>query len=323
MTALIVRKSPGSEPASCVPRQLIALPVEAPSAAWAIAQGDALKLWINLPGSGTTFQARVDPAGAVTSHASLPWIVAGVAADEQTTLVTGADAGGRPIVATLRADGTPVWQHRIEGPPPLQWPVPALLPEPVIVWQRQANEVQIAKVSAAGVTDARRVAVGAPSPQIAVAGGSCWIGWLDRNGAFAKQITTDDGADNEPAHWSLPGADTLALGVDARGLCGAWSAGASGGFGYLEPRGGAILDRVALDLADAAPGTLRILGGRAALVWAQRVEVREPAAPRWKNALVAPGEPACRIEGLVHATAWWGDRVAVVGSTEIVVLQRT
>ena len=320
MTTLVVRESP----APWVPRQLIALPVEALSAAWAIAQRDSLRLWINLPGSGTAVQARIDPSGAVASDAPLPWILAGVAADEQTTLVTGADAGGHPIVAALSTSGEPAWQHRIEGPAPLQWPVPALLPEPVIVWQTRANEMQIAKVSAAGVTGVRRVAVGASTPQIAVAGGSCWIAQLDRSRAFARQITAHDGERNEPeAHWSLPGADTLALGMDARGLCAAWSAGASGGFGYLESGGGAVLDCVALDLADAVPGTLRILGGRAALVWAQRLDVLEPAPPCWKNALVAPGEPACRIEGLVHAIAWWQDRVALVGSTEILVLQRT
>lgn len=61
---------------------------------------------------------------------------------------------------------------------------------------------------------------------------------------------------------------------------------------------------------------------KAALAWAQRIDVLEPRPPCWKNALVAPGEPACRIEGLVHAIAWWEDRVAVVGSSEILVLQR-
>lgn len=319
MTALVVRESP----APWIPRQLIGLPVEATGAAWAIAQGDALNLWINLPASGTTVQARIDPGGVVSSLEPLPWILAGVASDEQMRLVTGADADGHPIVAALSAGGKPAWQHRIEGPAPLQWPVPVLLPEPVIVWQTQANEVRIAKVGAEGITGARRVTVNTASPQIAVAGGGCWLAWLDGSGVFAKQTTANDDERNEPeVRWSLPGADTLALGFDARGLCAAWSAGASGGFGYLEPRGGAILDRVALDLADAAPGALRIFGGDAALVWAQRLEVLEPAPPRWKNALVAPAEPACRIEGLVHAMAWWGDRVAVVGRTAILVLQR-
>jgi hypothetical protein len=321
MTSLIVRESPESAPASWVPGKLIALPVEATSAAWAVARGGSLRLWVNRPGSGTTLQARIDPTGAIASDSLLPWLLAGVAQDEQTTLVTGADAGGHPIVAALDAGGKPAWQHRIDGPAPLQWPVPALLPEPVIVWQTQANEVQIAKVGAGGVGGVRRVAVGAPSPQIAVAGNSGWIAWLDRGDVFAMQITAD-GERNEPeVRWFLPRADTFALGMDARGLCAAWSAGASGGFGYLEPRGGAVLDSVALDLADAAPGTLRILGGRAALVWAQRLDAREPAPPQWRNALSAPGKPACRIEGLVHSMAGWGDGVAVVGGSEILVLQ--
>jgi hypothetical protein len=114
---------------------------------------------------------------------------------------------------------------------------------------------------------------------------------------------------------------TFALGACRGVACLAW---ARGGSGFLARLGSSPVTEppASLDLRGAADGTLTLLGGPVPMVWAQRLESIEGEPARWRSVLGQPGESPLLIDGPVHAAAWWGDAVALVGTQEVMLLRR-
>jgi hypothetical protein len=113
----------------------------------------------------------------------------------------------------------------------------------------------------------------------------------------------------------------------AVGACGsdAWCVGWTGGteafFARVDPRQPAAAP-VALDRAAGAVGRLEVISGPHPLVWHQRSESVDTTEQRWTSSLVLPGHAPLTIDGLVHAVAWWGTLVAIVGSDDLQLLRR-
>lgn len=305
----------------------VALPMRVESAAWAVPVGNDLLVLVNQPGTSQTRQWRIrshDASGfdEFESHEllpPLPVVAAGAADCGQELLVTGADGRGKAIFLGATPPGQRAWQFEINGPTPIRWPVPGCAWQPVVVWQDAHGALEVAAASAAGLSGRRSIPVGGPPLEVAVGAGAVWAAWRTATAIEVVEIREHDSRSlRVPAAF----ASDVAIGADAVRACVAWTQADGAFFARLGAQAAPAEPAVSLDLGRARGGRLALIAGREALVWAQRAESSEHESPAWTSSLLLPGRPPLAIDGLVHAVAWWGDRVAVVGAAEIHFLQR-
>jgi hypothetical protein len=318
MASILFRAAEASAP-SLQPAGALALPVKVETAAWAVSIAGELRVLINHPGVTATTQLRVLPTHGLEPLPSLPIVVAGAADCGQDLLVTGADADGHPLALGVEASGKVAWQSLINGPTPTRWPVPGCVPHPVVVWQTAQDKLEVARCGPGGITHQRSISIGGPPLDVAIGGHSIWSSWPTSSEIQCAEIGEHDVRTVSIAATS---PSSIAIGASPKGACIAWTQGSSSFFARIVSEAKPSEPPLALDLVNAVNGTLSIVSGPEPLIWAQRGQLIEGEAPRWISALVLPGDSPLLVEGLVHAVAWWGDGVAVVGSEEIRFLKR-
>ncbi len=292
------------------------LPVRVETAAWAVAVAGELRLLINQPGAGETRQYRVLPALNLESLPALPLVAAGAACCGPELVVTGASAAGRPLALWVAADGTKTRQIAFEGPQPSRWPVPGCAPEPVIAWQITPDKLEVGFFTPPGLT-INSVRVGGPPFDWAAGGRAVWAVWGTDAGLHGVEIRT-----REVCPFQLPGQfpSAVAIGGSADGAYLAWTQEDSLFCTGLSTAGKPAVPPLEIELGKAAGGLLKIITGPGPLIWAQRGRISGRES-RWTSALVLPNSSPFMIEGLIHAVAWWGGLIAVVGSEEICLLK--
>ncbi len=306
---------------------IVALPVVVETAAWATPAGAELRLWINRPGSARTLQLRVLPERRIEELPALALVAAGALRCERESILTGADPAGRALVLGVADDGGTAWRHALAGPTPTRWPVPVCAARPVVVWQTSSERLELAEIGADGIAAARSVPVGGPPLDVAGtggaggAGGAVWAAWTESAGIACAEIT-GQGVRAHAIAASFPsdvavGAGPGGDGCGAAGPGGAWVAWTERGAAFVTRIGATPAEVVAVDLGDAAGGTLAVVPGQQPVLWAQRGEISEGEAPRWTSALAVPGRQPVLVDGPVHAVAWWGDVLAVVGTERL------
>lgn len=300
------------------PTAVLALPLTVDSAAWATPIDEELRLWINHPGAGETAQLRVLRGNAFEALSSLPIVAAGAARCGSEIVMTGADAEGHPVVLGVAEDGNVRWRFLIDGPTPIRWPIPGCAPEPVVVWQTSHGEIERARVGPQGLDRRRSVRVGGPPLDLTTGGGAIWAVWSDESGVHAVEMGRER-AREIFINAAVP--DGVAVGGFEEGAWVAWTRGASAFLVSVSP-GKHPSAPVAIDIAGASGGTLAVVAGPEPLLWIRHGEALEGEPPRWRSAFVLPGREPTLVEGLVHAVTWWGDAVAVVGTTDVRLFER-
>lgn len=289
---------------------IIALPVAVDTAVYTAARDDELRLWINRPAT-KTLQLRVRPDRSIEELPPLGTVASGAARCDGEFVVTGANAEGRPVVLGLADDGTVAWQFSLDGPVPIRWPIPLCAPRPTIVWQTSTSTLEVARVDRSILAGHRAVPVGGPPLVVASAGDSIWAAWTGTSAVTCAEITeTGVRAMQVPADLA---SDAAICGCSA-GACVAWIQNGSAYFTRIVHGAAPTEPVVALDLAEAAGGTMALVAGPRAVVWAQRGEIIEGETPRWTSALVLPGWETFTVEGRVQAVVWWAGGLVVVGS---------
>ncbi len=288
------------------------LPAAADSAAWAIPFGRELRLFVNRPPS--TLHLRL--AGrSMDMLAELPLVAAGAAACGDGILVTGADGAGRPVVTMVAGDGAIRWQHALAGPTPVRWPVPACLGAPAVVWQTSHRFLEVAAAGPGGLEGQRSVDVGEPPIALSIGNGAVRAVWPSSTGIEGVEI--DQRGTRAIGMQTSRRPDAVAVGGTPAGTYVVWKLGA--GVSFARPGESPL----PLDVGRAANGTIAALSGTEPLVWAQLLESREREKPRWRSSLVIPGADRLDLDQLIHAVAWWGDRVVVVGVQDVRVFRVT
>ena len=181
---------------------------------------DELRVWINHSAEGSTLQLRVSASHDIHELPPLPIVTAGAVRCGQEFVVTGADSKGRPIVVGSDADGGLVWQHRLDVPQPARWPVPGCIPQPVIIWQTDDGQVEVADVRPSGV-----VRPGVCSQQAALRSISQQPATLHGRSGVMNQECGDLEAGGSGIRKSqiAPGyASQLSVGPCNGGVCVAW-----------------------------------------------------------------------------------------------------
>lgn len=312
---LVFAAAAGSPPPSLSPVAVVALPVAVETAAWAVPVGSELRLWINGPNARETAQLRVLPGRRLEPLPPLPIILAGAASCGGELVVTGSDTRGQPKVLGVATDGRMLWELGIDGPTPILWPVPGCAPLPVIVSQTTPGKIEVAAVGAGGLAERRSLEVGGPPLAIAIGGGATWVVWGDASGIQGVEIGVRG---VRAIHIAAPYPGDVAIAPCTEDACVAWLQDRAAFFVRIASDGKPVGPTIPIDLAGASGGRLAIVPGPQPLVWAQRGEALEGEVPRWTSALVLPGAgPPLMVEGLVHAVAWWGEEVVVVGSGEL------
>jgi hypothetical protein len=306
------------------PLGAVALPWRVESAAFAAPLGEELFLFINRPGVQTgqfrlRMRAAVDrPEYDIEHVATLPVVAAGATACGGELLLTGADASGRPVLAA-RATGAIAWQCAIEAARPVRWPVPGCAWTPIVVWQDIHGSLQVAEVSAAGEAHRQSIAVGGPPVSVAVTVDGVYAAWGTTAGIEIVHVQQRD-ARRTRLDAPRPGSVAIgACGSDA--CCVSWTSGKDA-FVARVGRQQAAAPPAALDLPAADGGRVEVIPGAQPLVWAQRGEFFDRDGQRWTSSLVMPGHMPLTIDGLVHAVAWCGAVVAIVGSDDVQLLTR-
>lgn len=317
MRALSIHSTPAS--ARLQPAGAIALPVAVETAALAVPFADELRVLINHPSLASATQLRLLSTQTIEQLPALPMVVAAAAPCGQELLVTGADASGRPTVLGVAADGRVCWQHRLNGSVPTLWPVPGCAPQPVIAWQTTLGKLEIANCGASGIEAARSISVEGAPLDVAIGGGAVWAAWPNASEIHCIGIMDQD-TRRVGIEANFPGS--FALGGCPEGACIAWARGDSAFLARISSEARLTGPPVALELPRAGNVKLAVVCGPEPLVWAQRGEFIEGQEGRWTSALVLPGSSPLIVEGFVHAVAWWGNVVIVIGWEEIRFMKR-
>jgi hypothetical protein len=315
--SLAMNGAPDARATGVVPVGLLALPVAVRTAGLAVAVEDELRILIACPEMHLTMHLRVLSTKRIESLPALPIVAAGATLCRGTLVVTGADRTGAASIIGLARDGAKAWQVTLTGPQPIRWPRPFCMLQPAIVWQTEASWLEAASVGSGTLTSRRRFPVGGPPLSFAAADGSLWAAWGDRSGTRVAEINATGTLLVEIAS---DAADQVAMGAHGKRASVAWTKSRSSFLANLKD-GKLAGSTTRIELAQATGGNLVVLPGPAPLVWAQHGRAIEGEVPHWVSALVRPGWQPVLIEGLVHTVAWWGDKLAVIGSEELWLLQ--
>jgi hypothetical protein len=296
----------------------LGLPALVETAGWVVPFDDEFRVWVNRPGEGITLQLRVSASHEIHELPPLPIVAAGAVRCEQEFVVTGADSNGRPIVLGSGVDGSVLWQHELDAPHVARWPVPGCVPQPVIIWQTDDGQVEVADVRPSGVVRRTPFAAGGPPIDLAAAGNSVWALWSDELGVWAIEA----GAAGSRKSQVAPGyASQLSVGSCNNGICIAW--GREQSFLTRRASGDADFDApVRLGDAGISGGMLEVIPGGDPLVHVRGTQIGEDDIPQPKSVLTGPGLMPLVIEGLVHSIACRNDALVVLGSTELRFLKR-
>ena len=302
-------------PPCLVKSRALELPIAVESAGWIVPFGDELRLLVNQPGDGTTAQYRFRLPNQIDELSPLPGVVAGACECSGKLIVTAANEKGQPLVLTVAADGSVLWQVALAGEMPIRWPVPGCGAQLVIAWQTEFGKVESAVVTAGGLSQRSSFPAGGPPLDVAVAGDSVWAIWSDATGVFA--------AENASGHRHEIKLDEtytsqLAIAADGNSVWVAW-----------ERDRGAFLARVGgqqvaptrkIDLSDDAGGSLTVIPGPQPLLLLRRL-IEHEEVPRWRSVLAKAGDEPFVIDGMIHSAAWWHEMVAALSPTQLLFLK--
>ncbi len=316
--SLVVQIPPGPTGTSLAPVTAIALPVMVDTAALAVSMEDGFHLLVNHSGSWETFHFRVRQSYQVEQLSALPLVGTGVVGCGQEIIVTGAGSSGFPQVLGVNLDSKVAWHFQVDDLIPIHHPVPGCTPRPVVAWQRDHGNLEVADCGPAGVVHRGTFRVGGPPLEIAFGHDRIWSAWATPTGIRLAGFGQDGLSSEIPASF----ASDMAVGAYPEGGCLVWTQSGTNLFGRVLADGRLAAPPEEIDLDGAAGGKLALVPGPEPLVWAQRVEIREGESPDWTSVLVIPGSLPIRIDGLVHAVAWWNEMVVIVGSETMHFLQR-
>ena len=297
------------------PAGVLGLPIAVATSAGLASGEEGLHILICQPEIAATAHVLLPRgANAMISLPSLPLVAAGAVVSGEGLVVSGADAGGGALIIGLSRDGEMVWRSPLGGPPPVRWPVPFAMPEPVVVWQVLANQIEIAGINGGVLQAESAVRTGGPPLALAGAGGMLWAVWAE-GGSVAGLM--HDRAGTSLFRVADGAADAIAVGaLDRQG----WVAWTAAGATFLAEPGSTPGE---IELSRAAGGALAIIPGRFPVVWAQQTALDDYGDRIYVSALARRGRPPILFEGLVHAVAWWGEWLAVLGATDLWLLAST
>lgn len=299
---------------------VLALPVAVETAAQVLSLKDELHLLINRPGATSTVHLRLLPSAQEFEQLpALPMVAAGACECAYKLLVTGADEAGHPFVLSLDADGKLLWQTNLDVASPARWPVPACAPQPLIAWQSAHGKLDAASCGPEGIGERHAFDVGGPPLSLACGNQSLLAAWGEAAGILCLEITEGN---VRRIHVPATFPSEVAVGACSDGACLAWMQSDAAFFTRTAAEANVVATHLQLDLQDAGGGKLALVSGPQPLVWASRAELDTAHGPRWINALVLPGKSPLVLDGFVHAAAWWGERLAVVGSQELRLFER-
>jgi len=304
----------------------LALPVRVVSAAWAVPVEDRLMVLVNRPGASMTdlFRiARRDVDGLtrydIEPLQPLSFVAAGADARGEQLLVSGADGSGHPVVASVTSRGQPVAQWAIPGATPTHWPIPGWAWRPVVVWQTDHRALEVAELCPGAVAQHRSIPVGGPPLSLVVAASAVWAAWCSPDGIEVVHIQEQE---TRSLRVPVAGAADMALGLWGDQVCLAWTRASTVSIARIDAAEWVAPRPVSFHLADAHRGRLAVVSGTDPLVWVQHSALEDGEIPSWRSSLLVPGRSSLTIDGLVHAIACCGDRVAVVGAAEVYFLRR-
>jgi hypothetical protein len=293
------------------PVGVMGLPVAVTTSAWLAGSDDGLHLLVGEPQIGATAHLLLRRgASTLTALPPLPLVAAGVACGPDGLVITGANAGGDALIIGVSQTGEELWRCAVEGPPPMRWYVPFAMPELAVLWQVAANRIEIASIDGGVLRDRESIPVGGPPLTIAAGAGRLWAAWSEDRVTRAM-VRGRDGVSSWTAAEAK--ADAIAIGASDERAWMAWSAAGQTFLSELES--GSAGDRI--ELGRAAGGALVVAPGPFTVVWAQQIVSNAWGERIYVSGLARRGRLPISFEGLVHAVAWWGDRLAVLGSTDL------
>lgn len=310
-------ESNNANASSLRPVDALALPLAVETAAHAVQLGEELRILINQPGLNATAQLRLLPTLEMEELPPLPLVAAGVAACVDELLVTGADEAGVPVVMRVAADGKLLWQFKLEGASPARWPAPFCATQSHIVWQTSLDKLEVASCGPNGIVASRSFNIGGPPLSVAAGSHAVWAAWSDATQIHCLEITEHAARDINLAA-TFPNG--VAIGACNAGACLAWMQAGSVFFTRVNSETGLTENPIKLDLENAG-GTLAVVSGPHPLVRASRADFDAGEEVEWTNAIVLPCKSPVIFKGFVHALAWWGEMLAVIGWEQICLLK--
>ena len=307
-------------PPCLVKSRALELPIAVESAGWIVPFGDELRLLVNQPGDGTTAQYRFRLPNQIDELSPLPGVVAGACECSGKLIVTAANEKGQPLVLTVAADGSVLWQVALAGEMPIRWPVPGCGDaRPVIAWQTEFGKIESGVVAADGLSQQSSFSAGGPPLDVAVAGGSVWAIWSDATGVFA--------AENTPGRRREIKLDEtytsqLAIAADGDSVWVAWERDRGVFLARIDPGGQQVAPTSKSELSEDAGGSLAVIPGPQPLLLLRRL-IEDEEGSRWRSVLATAGDEPCVIDGMIHSAAWWHEMVAALSPTQLLFLRKT
>ena len=311
---LVFRAASAGPPPGLRQSAVMPLPIAVSTAAWAVADGDYLRLIINEPGLGSSTHLRIDGALRLEPLPPIGIVVAGVVTCDMALVLTGSDRDGRPVAIGVAPDGAETWRTHIPEPVSTRWPVPLCPGRAVVVWQPMPGRLDVANVGPGGLTRRRSLSVGRPTVEVAAAAGRIWSVWVEPGGVRGL-VASDDAERAIQLSVGRPG--TVCAGSCNEGPCVAWEEDGRAAFARMTAGGDLAEDPTAVEVGEASGGRMAIVTTPSPIIWAQRVLTDDVGPPTWISALAVPGEGTLIVEGPTHAATGWRNQLVLVGTQSL------
>lgn len=297
-----------------IPAGALGLPAEVDTAACLAVMDDELRVLINRHGNGETLQYRLSSTRQIEPLPNIPMTVADVAACQGSLYVSGSNHTGTPVIGHLDSDGRMIGRFSLDALFPTRWPAPLCASSPMLVWQTNTHQIEIADISQQQLIGKTSHEVGEFPVVISDDEQAIWIASTDSSGIIIDKLV---GVSKKTTRIATPHPSEISMSCYRDAIRLVWNHGHASFTASINKKELSSTEPTKLRHLPITTGIPRVVPGKVPVIWIQSIDDSENETARWQSLLVVDAAEPLIMDGMIHDVAQWGDTLAVLGTREL------